>query len=128
MLRGNPADDTLLLDAVEDHTETFKRPPRALATDRGFGSSGNEKGCRQLGVKQVSLPRKGKISKARKAYQLQGWFKRLQRWRAGGEATFSLLKRKYGLRRSFSRGYEGTATWVGYGILAHNLVRLVALI
>lgn len=61
VLRGNPADDTLLLDAVEDHKRTFKRAPRALATDRGFASSGNEEGCRELGVKQVSLPRKGRL-------------------------------------------------------------------
>jgi len=128
VLRGNPADDTLLLGAVEDHIETFGHPPHAIAADRGFGSSGNEKGCHKLGVKQVSLPRKGKISKARKAYQSQNWFKRLQRWRAGGEATISLLKRKYSLRRSLSRGYEGTTTWVGYGILAHNLFRLATLI
>ncbi|PRR75056.1 ISNCY family transposase ISMomu1 [Moorella humiferrea] len=80
------------------------------------------------GVKQVSLPRKGKISKARKAYQTQSWFKRLQRWRAGGEATISLLKRKYGLRRSLSRGYEGTITWVGYGILAYNLNRVATMV
>ncbi|WP_338824116.1 ISNCY family transposase ISMomu1 [Moorella humiferrea] len=128
VLRGNPADDTLLLGAVEDHIETFNHPPRALAADRGFGGSGNESGCHQLGVKQVSLPRKGKISKARKAYQSQSWFKRLQRWRAGGEATISLLKRKYGLRRSLSRGYEGTTTWVGYGILAYNLHRLATMV
>ncbi|OIQ58998.1 hypothetical protein MTIN_25650 [Moorella thermoacetica] len=88
VLRGNPADDTLLLGAVEDNTEIFNHPPWALAADRGFGGSGNEKGCHQLGVKQVSLPRKGKISKARKAYQAQSWFKRLQRWRARGEAYY----------------------------------------
>jgi IS5 family transposase len=128
VLQGNPADDTLLLGAVEDHIKTFNHPPRALAADRGFGGSGNESGCHQLGVKQVSLPGKGKISKARKAYQSQSWFKHLQRWRAGGEATISLLKRKYGLRRSLSRGYEGTTTWVGYGILAYNLYRVATMV
>ena len=32
------------------------------------------------------------------------WFKNLQRWRAGGEGTISVLKRKYGLdNKGFNR-------------------------
>jgi IS5 family transposase len=127
VLEGNPSDTELLIPAVDDHIETFDRPPRSVATDRGFADSDNEAALLGRGVKQCSLPRRGKLTKARREYQSQSWFKRLQRWRAGEEAQISLLKRKYGLGRSLSRGAKGTGAWVGMGILAHNLWRISSL-
>ena len=126
--KGYPKDDNLLKPAVDIHIETFGRPPWAVATDRGFGNAKNEKYLQQHGVKRCSLPRKGKLTKSRKEYQSQSWLRRLQRWRAGGEATISVLKRKYGLNRSRFRGDKGTKTWVGLGILAYNLRRIATLI
>lgn len=127
VLNGNPADDTLLKFAVTKHSQKTGRVPWAVATDRGFGGSDNEQFLKELGVKRCSLPRKGKLSKSRKEYQSHNWFKRLQRWRAGGEATISLLKRKYGLNRSRFRGSNGTKAWVGFGIMAYNLRRIASL-
>jgi len=127
VLNGNPNDDTLLVAAIGNHIKTFGRPPRAVATDRGFGSHDNENALNEMGVKRCSLPRKGKLSKSRKKHQSQSWFKRLQRWRAGGEATISVLKRKYGLKRSRFRGASGTKTWVGLGVLTYNLRRIAAM-
>lgn len=127
VLDGNPSDDTLLVGAVDHHIETFRRPPRAVATDRGFGNSNNEKALKERGVKRCSLPYKGKLSETRKEHQSQNWFKRLQRWRAGGEATISVLKRKFGLRRSRFRGASGIKSWVGLGILAYNLRKIATL-
>jgi len=43
------------------------------------------------------------------------------RFRAGIEARISLLKRKFGLKRSLMRGSPGVNIWVGQGIFAHNL-------
>jgi IS5 family transposase len=103
------------------------RVPVNVATDRGFGTAKNEQTLTTLGIKRCILPRKGKIGTERKQYQSQPWFKRLQRWRAGGEAIISLLKRKYGLNRCRSRKPHGTQTWVGYGILAYNLKRIATL-
>lgn len=127
ILEGNPSDEDLLIPAVDAHIETFGRPPRSVATDRGFASSTNEAALLERGVKESSLPRRGKLTKSRKKFQSQPWFKRLQRWRAGEEALISLLKRRYGLDRSLSRGARGTASWIGLGILAHNLWRVASL-
>ena len=77
-----------------------------------FGSAKNEKELKDRGVKHISLPRKGKINTERKQMQSQPWFRRLQRWRAGGEAIISLLKRKFGLDRCRFRKNNGTETWV----------------
>jgi IS5 family transposase len=127
VLDGNPKDDTLLVPAVDRFIETFGRPPWGVATDRGFSSAKNELIMKQRGVKRCSLPRKGKLSESRKKFQSQSWFKRLQHWRAGGEATISVLKRKYGLKCSRFRGDRGTKTWVGLGILAYNVRRIATL-
>jgi IS5 family transposase len=127
VLEGNPSDTELLIPAIDDHIETFGRTPRSVATDRGFADSDNEAALLERGVKQCSIPRRGKLTKSRKEVQAQPWFKRLQRWRAGEEAQISLLKRKYGLGRSLSRGAKGTGFWVGMGVLAHNLWRISSL-
>ncbi len=93
----------------------------------GFAAAANERALQELGVRRVSSPRRGKVSEARRAHQRQFWFRRLQKWRAGGEATISVLKRKYGLGRSRFRGRDGTRTWVGFGVLSYNLHRLVTM-
>lgn len=124
---GNPSDDSLLPGAVDKHIQNVGRVPKAVATDRGFGSAKNEKALKDRGVKLCSLPRKGKINAERKQFQSQPWFRRLQRWRAGGEAIISLLKRKFGLDLCRFRREDGTETWVGYGILAYNLKQIATL-
>lgn len=115
VLDGNPSDTDLLIPAVDDHIETFNRPPRSVAADRGFADSDNEAALLERGVKQCSLPRKGKLTKSRKEVQAQPWFKRLQRWRPEKEAQISLLKRKYGLDRSLSRVLEALALGLEWG-------------
>lgn len=39
VLEGNPSDMDLLIPAVDDHSETFDRPPRSVATGRGEANS-----------------------------------------------------------------------------------------
>lgn len=123
--KGNPADDSLLMDAVGRHEETFGHVPDAVTADRGYGAKDNESKLKDAGVKKVAIPAKGKKSKARSELEKSRWFRSLVRWRAGSEAKISLLKRKYGLDRSLSRGHSGTSTWVGWGILTYNLLNAV---
>jgi IS5 family transposase len=120
---GNPSDDELLIPAVEAHKKQFGKAPQAVATDRGFSSKKNETAITELGVKRASLPKKGKKGAARTEHEHEKWFKDLQRYRAAGEAKISLLKRKYGLNRSRYRGFAGSKTWIGFGLLTHNLQR-----
>ena len=37
------------------------------------------------------------------------------------------FKREYGLRRTRLKGRQGAGIWVGFGVLTHNLNRMVAL-
>lgn len=121
VLEENPADAMLLTTAVRGHRRLFRRRLKAVAADRGFYSRANESRLRESGVKQVSIPARGKVSRERRLEQKQPWFKRLQRFRAGSEARISLLKRMFGLDRSLMRGSQETAIWVGQGIFTHNL-------
>jgi len=121
VLEENPSDVTLLQKVVKGHRYLFHKRLKAVAGDRGFYSQDNEDWLKNNQVKQVSIPARGKVSKERRQYQRQSWFKRLQRFRAGCEAKISLLKRKFGLRRSLIRGDAGTKIWVGQGIFVHNL-------
>jgi len=121
VLEDNPSDTTLLKPAVKGHRRLFRKRLKAVAADRGFYSQANEDWLEGSTVKQVSIPKRGRVSKERRSYQKQPWFKRLQRFRAGVEGRISVLKRKFGLKRSRVRGNSGTETWVGQGIFTHNL-------
>ena len=121
VLQDNPSDTALLKPGVRGHRRLFRKRLKAVAGDRGFYSQSNEDWLKDSGVKRASIPKRGKISGERRRYQKQSWFKRLQRFRAGIEARISLLKRKFGLKRSLMRGSPGVNIWVGQGIFAHNL-------
>ena len=121
VLEENPSDTALLKDAVRGHRRLFRKRLKAVTGDRGFYSQANEDWLKNSGVKQVSIPKRGKVGEERRIYQKQSWFKRLQRFRAGIEGRISLLKRKFGLRRSRLRGSPAVNIWVGLGIFAHNL-------
>ena len=121
VLEGNPSDTDLLKRAVRGHRRLFRGRLKAVAADRGFYSRANEAWLKETGVKQVSIPVRGRASFDRRKEQKQPWFRRLQRFRAGSEGRISLLKRKFGFGRSLMRGNHGTGIWVGQGIFTHNL-------
>ena len=117
-----PPDTTLWTPALDRHIAIFNRPPRIAAGDRGFASAKNEEAAVVRGVQRVILPRPGRKTPARRAHERQRWFRRGQRWRVGCEGRISVIKRRHGLRRCRYRGAEGTARWVGFGVIANNLM------
>jgi IS5 family transposase len=125
--KGNPVDHTLLPQAIARHKKLFRRAPKKVTADRGFGTAANDQFLAGQGVKQAAIPRPGKVSAARRAHQKQRWFRGLQRWRAGSEGTISLLKRKYGMRRTSLRGLDGARCSVAGAVWANNLTRLATM-
>ncbi|MCL6559229.1 MAG: ISNCY family transposase [Firmicutes bacterium] len=119
---GNPADEEVFVPAVLATQEKTGKVFREVAADRGMYSMENEAVLQGLGIEHVCLPKRGKKDEARRAYENQAWFRRLCRFRATCEAEISRLKRRFGLGRVRTRGYHRVKTWVGWGILAHNLV------
>jgi IS5 family transposase len=74
-----------------------------------LGSAEHEETLSAIGIKIVAL----RIRRRKLEYGKEQWYKRLQRFRAGIEGTISLLKRKYGLKRSLYKGTAGNRQWVG---------------
>jgi IS5 family transposase len=120
--RARPADVTLWTPALDRHQTIFGRAPDLAAGDRGFSSATNEAAAMARGVRRVVLPRRGRKSPPRRAYERQRWFRRGQRWRVGCEGRISVLKRRHGLNRCRYHGEDGMHRWVGFGVIANNLV------
>jgi transposase-like protein DUF772/DDE family transposase len=121
---ARPADVTLWTPALDRHQAIFGRAPDLAAGDRGFSSATNEQAATDRGVRRVILPRRGPKSPARRAYEHQHWFRRGQRWRVGCEGRISVLKRRHGLRRCRYHGVDGMHRWVGFGVIADNLMNI----
>jgi IS5 family transposase len=121
---GNPCDQLQWTAAIQAHCAIFGRAPRLAAADRGFWNAANEKAALQLGVAQVVLPGRGRLSTTRAKRQKERWFRRGQGWRAGIEARVSTLKHRFGMRRAFYKGEIGFERHVGWCIIAHNLVAM----
>lgn len=123
VLVGNPPDGEQLVPAIKRHQATVGKAPREVAGDRGMASPANEAALEALGVVYCSLPKSGGRTAAERVKEKRSWFRRLQRFRAGGEGRISVLKRKYGWRRSLRRGLSGVESWVGWGAITHNLTK-----
>ncbi len=121
---ARPADVTLWTPALDRHQVIFGRAPDLAAGDRGFSSAANEQHAADRGVRRIVLPRRGPKSPARRAYERQRWFRRGQRWRVGCEGRISVLKRRHGLRRCRFHGRDGMHRWVGFGVIADNLINI----
>jgi len=125
--QGNPADGPQLAPAVQRVIKRTGTRPRTVTADRSYGEKAIEDDLHGLGVRHVVIPRKGKPGKARQAAERRPAFRRTVKWRTGSEGRISTLKRQYGWDRTRLDGTDGARTWAGYGVLAHNLVKIGAL-
>jgi IS5 family transposase len=125
VLAGNPDEKAQLPPSLDHHIAQFGHPPEVLAGDRGLHSTANERYAQQHGVPEVVLPKPGKKSAKRIAYEQQVWFQAGRNWRAGIEGRISGLKRRHGLDRCGYHGEAGMERWVGLGLIAHDL-RVIA--
>lgn len=74
------------------------------------------------------IPRNGRPGAARQATERSPGFRRLVKWRTGCEGRISHLKHSFAWNRTHFDGLVGAQTWCGLGVLAHNAVKIAALI
>lgn len=122
--QGNPNDKTLFQEGVQGHHHNIEVKAKEAATDRGFYSSPNETFAESEGIR-VAMPKIGKKSKERAAYEKEPWFKRLQRFRAGMEAIISNANRRSGLCTPLTRGTRHTECSVGWSVFSYNLAQVL---
>jgi len=106
------------------HQARFGRVPDLVATDRGVASAANERLAREAGVRRLAMPAVGRAPPARMAEERTRWFRRGFRFRAGIEGRISVLQRRFGLDRCREHGDAGMGRWVGWGIVASNLLKI----
>ena len=119
-----PSDRGLLAGAVEQQRNKLGRVPRLVTADAGYYSRAQEQAVEAMGVKWVAVPNRSTRSADRKKKEKSRWFKKAQAWRTGCEGRISVVKRRHGLRRCLYRGAEGMKRWVGFGVLADNLINI----
>ena len=95
-----------------------------VTADAGYYSRAQEQAVEAMGVKWVAVPNRSTRSADRKKKEKSRWFKKAQAWRTGCEGRISVVKRRHGLRRCLYRGAEGMKRWVGFGVLADNLINI----
>ena len=121
---GNPGDQEDWSSAISQHKEIFGRAPTMATADRGYASACNERAARDLGVKQVALPTRGRRSQKRATLEKQRWFRRALRWRGGIEARIGTLKHRFDMMRARYKGDTGFKRHVGWSVITSNLVSI----
>ncbi len=115
--------DTETLEPVIRKAKAVGMQIRTVFADRGFGNELADQVLTAAGIFDKVIPR---VRSADPIESTQAW-RRRYRFRAGAEGRISALKRRYGIGRSRLKGHSGVRIWVGLGILANNLDRMVAL-
>jgi IS5 family transposase len=119
---GNPHDaDTLPAMLVQ--AKAIGMRVRTVFGDRGYGNELADRALADAGINDKVIPR---VGRAAPIESTRSW-RRRYRWRAGAEGRISYLKRRFGWARTRLEGHTGARLWAGYGILASNLDRMVAL-
>lgn len=125
---GNPPDAPMLTPAIGRVIARFGRTIKAVTADRGYGEASVDADLEAVGVGFVAIPRKGRPGAARQTVQRSRRFVRLIKWRTGSEGRISHLKHGYGWNRTLIDGIDGAEIWCGFGVLAHNAVKIAGLI
>jgi IS5 family transposase len=128
IVKGNPADAPMLAPAIGRVKARFGKAPGAVTADRGYGEAKVDADVEALGVKTVAIPRRGRPGVARQQVQRGRGFVKLVKWRTGSEGRISTVKRDWGWARTLMDGETGAQTWCGWGVLAHNSVKVARLI
>ena len=107
-----------------DHAGRAGRAPREVTADRSYGEPATDRELEALGVRTVAIPRRAKISPARRDVEHARGFRQLVKWRTGCEGRISYLKHRYGWDRTRLDGRDGAAIWCGHGVFTHNLTKI----
>ena len=106
------------------HLEVARLP--AGSADRSYGKPAAGRDLEALGVRTVAIPRKAKVSPARRAAEHARGFRGSSSGTPASKAG-SATSSRYGWDRTRLDGRGGAAIWCAHGDFAHNLVKFSAL-
>lgn len=122
----NRNDAKTVIPAVNRHKRRFGRDPTLVAADRGCHSEENQRILKGR-VTHIAIPHRGHTTKRRLRTERARWFREAQDWRAGGEATISVLKRTSAAGKNRAKTEFGYLQGIGWGIIGRNLRTIAAL-
>ena len=129
VLDGNPSDTDHVIPTLEQHEKTFGAPPTLYAADRGFHSAANLAACQSARIEVECIPQRGgQRTPERETYEKSSAFKAGQRFRAGIEGRISVLMRGRGMKRCLAKGREHFEVFLGFCVLANNLLVIAELL
>jgi IS5 family transposase len=114
---GNPADSTIVPEVLDRHKQFYNSSPNSIVFDGCYYSDNNRKLLENAGVSQICFSKEpeGKSTCSKPVKKILRFF------RAGIEATISMLKRLFGWTRVLDKGKEQFHKAVKTGVLVHNL-------
>lgn len=126
VLDGNPADSTLVEEALRQVETALGKMPRQAAMDGCFASAEGLALAKAAGVRDICFSKRRGMAVT--AMAKSEWvYRKLWRFRAGIEAGISWLKRCFGLGRCTWRGKDGFHAYVHSGVAAFNILLLARL-
>jgi hypothetical protein len=118
-------DDQVAVSLVEAALAGFPNISSA-SFDKGFHSPANQIALAAL-VPQVVLPKKGKLSQARREHEAAPEFVDLRRQHSAVESAINALE-VHGLDRCLDHGIDGFKRYVALAVVARNIQRLGAIL
>ena len=114
--------------AIPLMTETLARFPNIASAsfDKGFHSPANQTDLAAI-IPQVVMPKKGKLSLVRSAYEHAPQFVALRHQHSAVESAINALE-VHGLDRCLDHGIDGFKRYVALAVVARNIQRLGALL
>lgn len=115
--KGNPADSTLVPSVFENHQNFYGNIIEKAVFDGCYASKANRLLAESLGIKHVCFSKESEKEStcSRKMRKL------LRNFRAGIEATVSMLKRMFGLSRIMDKGKSSFRKAVKASAITYNL-------
>lgn len=92
----------------------------SLSTDKGFYSKINKEDCLRVGIKNVIMPKKGKLNKEEYEAEHTKTFISLRKRHSAVESNINMLEH-HGLNRCPDRGIPHYEKYVALSVLAYNL-------
>lgn len=121
VVRGNPSDAAAAVELVQRLEEPLTRLPSEVAMDGGFASKSNLAELKELGLTNVCFAKKRGLSIDDMVADKRT-FRRLRNFRSMIEASFSWLKRSFGLDCCNWSGFESFRAYAWAAVITHNLV------
>jgi len=114
---GNPADSTLVQGVITNHKSFYGSAPKRAVFDGCYSSADNRNFAASEGIQDVCFSKEtDEESSCSRIVR-----KSLRNFRAGIEATVSMLKRMFGLTRVMDKGFYSFKKAVKAAVLSYNL-------